>query len=215
MSAFLELLDYRRTVAEMYVRVRRAQSGQQPEHAESCRQFRQARDALFRTHPQSALALEQKARFGGLAYYPYDPSLRLVVPVVPAEESEPLEMHLREDGVVRLQRLGRVHFTVAGQAVSLTLFWMLGYGGGVFLPFRDASNADETYEGGRYLLDTIKGADLGQEAGGLILDFNYAYNPSCAYNPRWDCPLPPPENWLRVAIRAGEKHYPGEPTRPA
>ncbi len=215
MSADLDLLDYRRTVAEMYARVRQSQSDPQSGPAERCREFRRTRDDLFRRHPQSALSVEQKARFRGLPYYPYNLALRFVVPVAPIEASDPIEMHLRDDGVVRLQRFGRVHFSVEGQAVTLTLFWMRGYGGGVFLPFRDASNADETYEGGRYLLDTIKGADLGQDAGGLIIDFNYAYNPSCAYNPRWECPLAPPENWLAVAIRGGEKRYAGEVTRPA
>ena len=89
------------------------------------------------------------------------------------------------------------------------MFWVLGYGGGVFLPFKDATNGPETYGGGRYLLDTIKHADLGSEDERLVLDFNYAYNPSCAYNPRWHCPLSPPENTLPVEIRAGEKSYPG------
>ncbi len=209
MNAHLDLLNYRRTVAEMYSRVRQHPSDPRSDPAERCRAFRQARDQLFRSHPQSALSPEQMARFRGLAYYPYDPALRFIVPVTPVEASDPLGMHLREDGVVHLQRLGRVRLSIDGQAVALTLFWILGYGGGVFLPFRDASNANETYEGGRYLLDTIKGADLGQEAGGLVLDFNYAYNPSCAYNPRWECPLAPPENWLQVAIRAGERRYAG------
>jgi uncharacterized protein (DUF1684 family) len=85
------------------------------------------------------------------------------------------------------------------------LFWVLGYGGGVFLPFRDLTSGYETYGGGRYPLDTIKHADLGQEGAQLVIDFNYAYTRSCAYNGRWDCPLAPAENWLPVAIRAGEQ----------
>jgi len=92
--------------------------------------------------------------------------------------------------------------------LELTVFWVLGYAGGFFLPFRDATSHTTTFPGGRYLLDTIKGADLGQEGGRLILDFNYAYNPSCAYSPQWDCPLAPPENVLPVEIRAGEQRYP-------
>ncbi len=211
MNTHLDLLDYRRRVAEMYARVRGSGSGlpsaPPADLAERCRAFRQARDHLFQSHPQSALSPEQKVHFRGLDYYPYDPALRFVLPIEPVEESEALEMHLREDGVVHLERSGKVQFTIEGRVVRFTLFWIRGYGGGVFLPFRDGSNADETYEGGRYLLDTIKGADLGREPGGVILDFNYAYNPSCAYNPRWDCPLAPPENWLPVAIRAGEKRY--------
>jgi hypothetical protein len=202
-SDYLDLVDYRRRVSEMYARVRASRA----DPVERCAEFRRARDELFQHHPQSALTPAQRAGFRGLPYYRYDPALRLVVPVAPADDSEVLEMPLRENGVVRLQRLGKAHFVVDGQPLVLTPFWMLGYGGGVFLPFRDTSNKDETYEGGRYLLDTIKGADLGQEGGGIVIDFNYAYNPSCAYNPRWDCPLPPPENWLPVPIRAGEKRY--------
>jgi uncharacterized protein (DUF1684 family) len=87
----------------------------------------------------------------------------------------------------------------------LSLFWISGYGGGVFVPFADATSRETTYGGGRYLLDTIKGADLGSTPEGeIILDFNFAYNPSCAYNPRWTCPLAPPENRLPFAVTAGE-----------
>ena len=77
---------------------------------------------------------------------------------------------------------------------------------GVFLPFADATRGSETYGGGRYLLDTVKGADLGEADGRLVLDFNFAYNPSCSYDPQWDCPLAPPPNWLRVPVEAGERY---------
>jgi hypothetical protein len=85
------------------------------------------------------------------------------------------------------------------------VYWIAVYGGGVFIPFRDATSGHESYGAGRYLLDTIKGADLGGRGERLMLDFNYAYNPSCAYDPRWSCPLAPPANWLPVPIRAGER----------
>ena len=89
---------------------------------------------------------------------------------------------------------------------ELILYWIMGYGGGVFLPFADETNGVETYGGGRYLLDTIKGADLGTAPDGrVILDFNFSYCPSCAYSPRWVCPLPPPANRLRASVRAGER----------
>ena len=90
---------------------------------------------------------------------------------------------------------------------TLTLFWMEGYGGGLFLPFRDLTNGHETYGGGRYLYDTIKGADLGAGNGEIVLDFNFAYNPSCAYSPRWVCPLSPPQNTLAVRLEAGERAF--------
>jgi uncharacterized protein (DUF1684 family) len=203
-SSFIELADYRRRVAQLYAAVRNA-SGE-PE--EAWRRFRLEREALFRTHPQSALDPEQKEHFTGLPYFPYNPALRLCVQVDPAPDSEVVEVQLQEDGITRLKRFGKVNFELQGQRLELSLFWVLGYGGGIFLPFRDATAPEETYGGGRYLLDTVKGADLGMEGGRLVLDFNYAYNPSCAYNPRWHCPLAPRENWLGIVLRAGELRYP-------
>jgi hypothetical protein len=89
----------------------------------------------------------------------------------------------------------------------LALFWIEGYAGGLFLPFRDATGGAETYIAGRYLLDAVKGADLGGDAVGgmLVIDFNFAYHPSCAFDQSWPCPLAPPENWLDIPIRAGER----------
>lgn len=165
-----------------------------------------ARDELFESHPQSALSAEQRQHFSGLFYYPYQPSLRLLVDVDPKIDREMFEIPLQEDGSFQMQRIGKVYFDVDGKRVSLALFRLPGYAGGLFLPFRDASK--ESYQGTRYILDTIKGADLGMEQGKLVLDFNFSYNPSCAYHPRWHCPLAPAENWLKVAIRAGEKAYP-------
>lgn len=105
------------------------------------------------------------------------------------------------------RRIGRVGLSgpLAGQ--QLAVFWLEGYGGGMFVPFRDATSGSETYGAGRYLLDTIKGADHGGGAatGELVLDFNMAYHPSCAYDPRWSCPLAPPENRLAVPVRVGER----------
>jgi uncharacterized protein (DUF1684 family) len=205
-NPFLELADYRRRVAQLYAAVRNT-SGE-PE--ETWRRFRAGREDLFSTHPQSALDQDQKKRFNGLPYFPYNPDLRVCVQVDSNVDPDVLEIQLEEDGITRLRRFGKVNFELQGQRLQLSLFWVLGYGGGIFLPFRDATAPDETYGGGRYLLDTIKGADLGVEGGCLVLDFNYAYNPSCAYNPRWHCPLAPRENWLALALRAGELHYPDE-----
>jgi uncharacterized protein (DUF1684 family) len=109
-------------------------------------------------------------------------------------------------GTVRFRRFGTVRFDLARQQHGLALYWLEGYGGGVFVPFADATSGGQTYGGGRYLLDTVKGADLGERNGRLVLDFNFAYNPSCSYDPRWVCPLSPPENRLAVEIRAGELH---------
>ena len=94
-----------------------------------------------------------------------------------------------------------------GGTRELGVYWMAGYAGGIFLPFRDVTNGAETYGAGRYLLDTAKSADLGADeaAGSLILDFNFAFHPSCAFDPRWSCPLAPPENHLDLRIEAGER----------
>jgi len=204
MSEYEDLLDYRRRVGDMYARVRYGRL----DPAARCVEFRRARDELFRTHPQSALTEPQKARFQGLRYYAYDAAWRFVVPLDPLVEPFTLDVPLRDDGLTRLRRIGTVRFSVRDTPVALAVFWVEGYGGGIFLPFRDLTNRDATYGGGRYVLDTIKGADLGGEDGKLAIDFNYAYNPSCAYNVRWDCPLAPPENALPVEIQAGEQRYP-------
>ena len=97
-------------------------------------------------------------------------------------------------------------FELAGWPVALEAYWLEGYGGGVFVPFRDDTCGQETYGGGRYVLDTVKGADLGTDGDRLILDFNFAYNPSCAYDAGWVCPLAPPANFLPLAVTAGERY---------
>lgn len=202
----LDLIDYRRKVQAIYagVRDRRIPIEQRWQY------WVAARNELIGHHPQSPLSAEQRAAFTQLAYYPYDPALRFQVDLDPHVDPAILDVPLQEDGTLRMQRLARLHFPIAGSTVALTLFRLHGYGGGLFLPFRDASaRSGKTYAGTRYLLDTIKGADLGEENGKLVLDFNFAYNPSCAYHPRWTCPLAPPENWLELAVPAGEQVYAG------
>jgi uncharacterized protein len=103
-----------------------------------------------------------------------------------------------------LIRIGQASFTLDGVDCRLGVYWFDDYAGGIFIPFRDATNGDETYGGGRYLWDSAKGADLGLEDSRLVLDFNYAYHPSCVYDARWSCPLAPVENRLDVPVRAGE-----------
>ena len=103
-------------------------------------------------------------------------------------------------------RFAVARFALGEAECELELYWLDAYGGGLFVPFADATSGAETYGAGRYLLDTVKGADLGTEDGRLVLDFNLAYNPSCSYDPRWACPLTPPANRLSVTVRAGEQH---------
>jgi uncharacterized protein (DUF1684 family) len=103
--------------------------------------------------------------------------------------------------------LGVVRLPFASGERSLNVHLLSGYAGGLFLPFRDKTNGRETYGAGRYVLDGAKSADLGGDAerGTLVVDFNFAYQPSCAFDPRWACPLAPPENRLDLAVEAGER----------
>jgi uncharacterized protein (DUF1684 family) len=196
----LDLLDYRRRVAEMYRLVRSLGTGAPEAHAH----FRRVRDELFQTHTQSPLDEQQKATFTGLTYSDYDPAFRVVGRVDTSVEPVSFELDLGEDGLVTLKQFGQVSFEVPTGSGTLGLFWIAGYGGGFFLPFRDTTNSVQTYGGGRYLYDTIKGADLGAALDELVLDFNYAYHPSCHYDPRWACPLAPPQNKLDFPIPIGE-----------
>ena len=196
----LDLLDYRRRVFELYQTVRSADNP-----AAAWTLWRNARDDLFRHHPQSALDEAQKASFAGLPYYDYDPAFRVIAPVDDKVEAIEHAGEIGDDGHIAYRRFGRVKFDLPTGSGELSLFWITGYGGGVFIPFRDATNRQTTYGAGRYLVDTIKGADLGGTESGIVLDFNFAYHPSCAYNPRWVCPLAPQENWLTFPITAGEK----------
>jgi uncharacterized protein len=197
----LELLDYRRQVALLYERIRMAT----PEEGHA--DFIRTRDQLFADHPQSALSSQQKAQFQGLEYFPYDPAYRFTLEPDFDVEPERFEIKLADDGVIQLQRVARLQIPFPEGTGALSLFWITAYGGGLFLPFRDASNDATTYGGGRYLLDTIKHADLGGDGKRLVLDFNFAYNPSCAYNSRWDCPLAPFENRLALPVTVGEKQF--------
>jgi uncharacterized protein (DUF1684 family) len=171
------------------------------------RRFREARDRLFREHPQSALEHRDRERLDTLPFFEYDERYRVQAALAPVDDAEELNVETGgDDGVLRYRRVARAK-TPFG---VLTIFWLTGYGGGLFMPFRDSTSGAQTYGGGRYLLDTIKGT-FGRgvlfDRDVAVLDFNYAYNPSCAYNPRYACPLPPRENWLSVPILAGERAY--------
>lgn len=198
----LELMDWKRRVLAQYARVRAADGS-----ALACAEFRGARDGMFRLHPQSPLGAESRAAFGGVPWFAHRPDLRVEAELEPEPDGPELVIPTSTGEPTRFTRIGRVRTALGGQEVSLAVYWLEGYGGGLFLPFRDALAGGETYGGGRYLLDTVKGADLGVSDDGarLVLDFNYAYNPSCAYDPRWSCPLAPPENRIDVAVEAGER----------
>jgi uncharacterized protein (DUF1684 family) len=202
----LSLADWRRRVADIYAEVRGG-SATDPEAA--WRGWAAAREALFRDHPQSPVPPAPRASFRA-QYWPYDPRLRFEVRISPSPATAPggLALALPNSGEESLsfERIASVEIPFDDGARRLSLFWMAGYAGGLFLPFRDTTNGTETYGAGRYLLDTAKSADLGGDVDGtLVLDFNFAYQPSCAFDPKWACPLAPPENRLEVAIRAGER----------
>lgn len=196
----LELLDWKRRVFALYAELR---ASADPEAA--WRRWRDVRDRLFREHPQSPLPAERRSSFAGLEYFPYDASLRVGAELTDLE-APPLPIDASGGRTVLFRPFALATIELGGESRVLELYWLEGYGGGVFLPFRDATSGVSTYGGGRYLLDTVKGADLGGDAGRLVLDFNFAYNPSCAYDPGWVCPLSPPANTLPLEIRAGERY---------
>jgi uncharacterized protein (DUF1684 family) len=212
-NGYLELADWRRRVAEMYAAWRH-ESESDPERA--TQHLRATRDHLFRSHPQSPLKPEDRARFGGLSYFAYDAAYRMTAivepvahaPVAPAPAlGFPIQLPASVTPEFSFRLIGRAHLSGPLTGLALPVFWMAGYAGGIFIPFRDGTSGAETYGAGRYLLDTVKGADTGGsfERNEVLLDFNTAYHPSCAYDPKWNCPLAPPESRLEMAIRAGER----------
>jgi hypothetical protein len=196
----LSLLDWRRRVSALYGAARSASDAEL-----GWRAWRDGRDELFATHPDSPLDEAARLSFHGLPMTPYDPALRFEAPLEPASPQR-LELPTAADGIVPLDRIGRVTLGTWG---SLDVWWLGSYGGGVFLPLRDGSAGRATYGGGRYLLDTVKGADLGGEGGRLVVDLNFAYHPSCTYDPRWSCPLAPEGNRIDAPVAAGEQLPPG------
>ena len=200
MSAQLELAQWRRRVQELYAEVRA-----DPEPARAHGRWREGRDALFRTHPQSPLAADDPLRTRGLPYWPYDPALRFELPLLPPSDPDRrLELDTGADGVTALAPVGRVELPAAVGG-SLDVWWLEQYGGGLFLPLRDGTAGRGSYGGGRYLLDTAKGADLGGTTESLVVDLNFAYHPSCRYDSRWLCPLAPPGNTIAARVEAGER----------
>lgn len=202
MSEYLDLADWRRRVAAMYETLR---SDPSPE-PDRLAAFREARDRLFVEHPSSPVPAIDRASFPGVPYWPHDPALRLTSAVEPDAEAPPLDLPRSAEGAsFPYSRIGWVSFEIAGVECRLGVYWLNDYAGGIFIPFRDATSGGESYGAGRYLWDSAKGADLGSSGEELVLDFNYAYHPSCVWDPRWSCPLAPPENRLSVPIRAGER----------
>lgn len=171
--------------------------------------WREARDVLFAQHPASPIPAGERARFSGLTYAPYDAALRYTLPVDPDVPPQRWEVDTATDGLVPFELVGVLHLPGVG---DLAVWWLDSYGGGVFVPIKDASAPAASYGGGRYVIDTVKGADLGGDVrdGELVIDLNFAYNPSCAYSPAWTCPLATAANTVSVEVYAGELVGPGK-----
>lgn len=195
----LSLLDWRRRIGDLYAEIRAAQ-----DKHEAWRRWQQTRARLFREHPQSPIPAAERRRYFGPYLYDYDPAWRLMASVEPVEARR-MEIATSNVEAMAFDRFAVAQLEQSGVALTLELYWLEGYGGGLFVPFADATSGQDTYGAGRYLFDTVKGADLGQHDGLLVMDFNFAYQPSCAYDPRWTCPLAPPANRLSVPVRAGER----------
>lgn len=210
----LTLVDWRTRVADLYARVRAATDPAEGHHL-----WVHGRTELFASHPQSPTARHPEIE---VAYWPYDPALRFELPILPAEPEE-RGAPAGGDGTVTLRRTGRVELPgpVGG---SLDVWWLIQYGGGIFIPLKDGTSGAEggSYGAGRYLLDTAKGSWLGgtakgswlggtaelgrdQDSSSVVLDLNFAYHPSCRYDDQWQCPLAPIGNTITAPVEAGER----------
>ncbi|HEU4971804.1 MAG TPA: DUF1684 domain-containing protein [Gaiellaceae bacterium] len=194
----LALLDWKRRIFDLYREVRA-----DDDPARAWNTWRTVRDDLIANHSQSPVDQSRREDVTP-SYFDYDPAARVLARVEPLK-LEHAELPMSRDDGTHFTRFGNAVFELHGSQLALGLYWLEAYGGGVFLSFTDETSGDLTYGAGRYLLDTVKGADLGAVDGKLVLDFNFAFNPSCAYDPKWACPLAPPENRLPVAVRAGER----------
>lgn len=200
----VDIADWRLRTFALYANVRKI-AAEDPAEAHSY--WRQERDRMFGTHPASPLTEAAKSSFAGLKTADYDPIYRFHIPLTGEGAGREMNVETGTDGVVRFVRLGTFDLPELGQ---LAVWKLLGYGGGIFVPFRDATAGQPggSYGAGRYLLDTIKGAFHGVQGSGpeaeFVVDFNFAYNPSCAYNEAWACPLAGPSNRLAVEIPVGE-----------
>ena len=192
----LDVVDWRRRVATLYAQVR---ATSQPDAAHST--WVTGRDTLLRTHPASPVPVDARHDYPGAHIAPYDADYRFVVPLEPPSAPAHRDVATGTDGVVGFALAGRVTLPEIGE---LDVWWLTGYGGGLFLPIKDSTSGRLTYGGGRYVLDTAKGADLGGDERALVVDLNFAYQPSCAYDPAWACPLPGAGNTVKTPVPVGE-----------
>jgi uncharacterized protein (DUF1684 family) len=195
----LELADWRRQVSALYAAVREERD---PERSHAV--WRAGRDALFQGHPQSPLPPGDPLRSTGLPYWPYDPGLRFALPLQPPAAPAQIALPSGADGTTSLRLVGHIEIPSPVSA-RVDVWWLEQYAGGLFLPLRDGTAGDGSYGGGRYALDTAKGADLGGGFERLVVDLNFLYHPSCRYDSQWQCPLAPRGNTIGYPVRAGER----------
>jgi uncharacterized protein len=203
----VQTADWRRKVFALYAAVRQLSA---TDPAVAHKHWISSRDDLFAAHPATPLLPEDHESFTGLPVTPYDPDWRYELELTAATEATRLDVETGTDGIVPFELLGTVRVPYAG---TLDVWRLTSYAGGLFVPIKDslAGHAGGTYGGGRYLIDTVKGADLGSTADAddvsIVLDFNFAYNPSCAYDPDWACPLAQAGNTLHIDIPVGERYH--------
>jgi len=197
-TAELELTDWRLRIQALYAQVR---SESDPVRGHQI--WREGRDELFRSHPQSPLLRDDPLRSRGIGYWRYDPTLRFRLRLQPPERQQELQVPTPADATIVMRLTGHVQLPLP-VPFRLDVWWLHQYGGGIFIPLRDGTAGTSSYGGGRYLIDTAKGADLGGDMDSLVIDLNFAYHPSCRYNPEWVCPLAPPGNTTAIPIGAGE-----------
>jgi uncharacterized protein (DUF1684 family) len=197
--AELQLADWRRQVSELYAEIRAQKSAERGHQI-----WRSGRDELFRRHPQSPLPEQDPLRVTGLPYWPYDPDLRFALELLPAPAPQLRQVPAGDDGTTALRLIGRVELP-APIGATIDVWWLQQYAGGIFLPLRDGSAGGTSYGGGRYALDTAKGADLGGSDRAIVVDLNFLYHPSCRYDSAWQCPLAPAGNTIGARIEAGER----------
>ncbi|MGW7681529.1 DUF1684 domain-containing protein [Kribbella sp. NPDC054772] len=194
----LAVADWRRQVFALYRSVR-----DESDPAVAHELWRAGRDDLLTNHPASPVPPEDRSAYAGARVAPYRPELRFDAEIDADVEPFEWEFVSATDGVIPFSRVGVLHLPAVG---DLDVWWLESYGGGLFVPVKDALAGKSTYGGGRYLIDTVKGADLGGDlrAGHLVVDLNFTYNASCAYSPDWTCPLAPATNTVGVELPVGE-----------
>lgn len=197
---YRRLADYRRQTFKMYAAAR----NEAVPESERCAVFRAKRDRLLKTHPHSPIPADRRPVFVGLTYYDHNPGLRVAERLVYDPDRTRIQLAAASSHIA-VRRLGWVKFKIDGVVCRLAVYWVEGYVGGILIPFQDLTSGTETHADGRYVWDSLKGADLGTSDSSLVLDFNYACHGRWAHDSRLSGALPPPENRLTVPIRAGER----------